>query len=381
MSVSAAGTAMDSPLPRSLPRFQRRILLMVTGLSPQVVTETLYALAQDGGAHLPNEVHLLTTQEGAERARLALLSKDPGWFYRLCRDYALDGIRFDTSQIHLLRDVHGAVLPDIRTPEENERAADLITEKVRELTADPESMLHVSIAGGRKTMGYYAGYALSLFGRPQDRLSHVLVSEPFESSWEFFYPTPYSRVITTRDNKLVDTADAQVTLADIPFVSLRTGLPKRLLEGQAQLSQTVAAARQALLPPRLYVDLAHHCVWAGEERVDMTPTELAFYAMFARQCQAGRPALKRKGADLHKLYLQELEQIINPASGDWDRVQQALANGMDTSYFDQRKSRTNAALENALGSHLAEAYKIHNEGQRTGRFHLRLDAQAIQFGA
>jgi CRISPR-associated protein (TIGR02584 family) len=28
--------------------------------------------------------------------------------------------------------------------------------------------------GERKTMGFYVGYALSLFGRAQDRLSHVI---------------------------------------------------------------------------------------------------------------------------------------------------------------------------------------------------------------
>jgi CRISPR-associated protein (TIGR02584 family) len=61
---------------------------------------------------------------------------------------------------------------------------------VRELTADPDCAIHASIAGGRKTMGFYLGYALSLFGRPQDRLSHVLVSSPFESNQNFFYPLP-----------------------------------------------------------------------------------------------------------------------------------------------------------------------------------------------
>ncbi|CAK0749007.1 hypothetical protein CCP4SC76_10006 [Gammaproteobacteria bacterium] len=53
----------------------RRILLAVTGLSPQVVTETLYALAvMQDPPWIPDEVQLITTAEGAERARLALLS-------------------------------------------------------------------------------------------------------------------------------------------------------------------------------------------------------------------------------------------------------------------------------------------------------------------
>ena len=40
-----------------------RTLLCVTGLSPQVVTETLYALAvAQQPAWIPDEVHIVTTQ-------------------------------------------------------------------------------------------------------------------------------------------------------------------------------------------------------------------------------------------------------------------------------------------------------------------------------
>lgn len=165
--------------------YPKRILLAVTGLSPQIVTETLYTLATAISApFIPTEIHLITTVEGAERARLALLSDEPGWFHRLCRDYRLPAIQFNETHIHILEDAAGKPLADIRSPEDNERAANFITEQVRKFTADPESSLHVSIAGGRKTMGYYLGYALSLYGREQDRLSHVLVSEPFESCWD-----------------------------------------------------------------------------------------------------------------------------------------------------------------------------------------------------
>jgi len=359
--------------------YSRRILLTVTGLSPQIVTETLYALAAANRAQAPTEVHVITTSEGAERVRLALLSREPGWFYRLCNDYGLPPIAFGPEQIHVLTDSAGVPLTDIRSPNDNERAADAITEKVREFTADPAAALHVSMAGGRKTMGYYAGYALSLFGRSQDRLSHVLVKEPFESSWEFFYPTPYSRVITTRDNKLADTAEATVTLAEIPFVSLRGGLPKRLLEGSARLSATVAAARRALEPARLVIDLAGRCVHASGEVVPMSPAELAFYAVFARRRQVSGHALQRADPELAGPYLAEFKRIAGAMSGDLERAEQALQRGMDTDYFDQRKARTNAALEQHLGSQLAQLYQIHSDGRRGGRFNLRLEPEAITF--
>ena len=176
--------------------YPRRLLVAVTGLSPQIVTETLYALAVgQKPPFIPTEVRLITTEEGAERARLSLLHPENRWFHRLRTDYGLPSIAFGPEHIHVLKDAAGEPLSDIRSPADNTRAADTITDVVRDLTRDDDTALHVSIAGGRKTMGFYLGYALSLYGREQDRLSHVLVNAPYESHWEFFYPTPTSELI------------------------------------------------------------------------------------------------------------------------------------------------------------------------------------------
>ena len=77
----------------------------------------------------------------------------------------------------VLTDMQGE-MTDIRSPEDNLSAADQVAKLIRELTNDPDRQLHVSLAGGRKTMSFYLGYALSIFGRDDDRLSHVLVDEP-----------------------------------------------------------------------------------------------------------------------------------------------------------------------------------------------------------
>ena len=194
------------------PPHQRRVLLAVTGLTPQIVTETLYALMHEGAHALPHEVHILTTAEGPERARLALLSELPGWFHRLCADYGLAPIAFGPEHIHVLRDAGGQVLHGIRSAADNACAADQVAELVRRFTQDTQSQLHVSLAGGRKTLGFFAGYALSLRGRDGDRLTHVLVSEPFESTIAFYYPTPYERIIKTRSGKLADCWHCDVVL-------------------------------------------------------------------------------------------------------------------------------------------------------------------------
>jgi len=363
--------------------YPRRILLAVTGLSPQVVTETLYALAIGPKTpFVPTELHVITTVEGAERVRLALLSDEPGWFHRLQRDYALPPIAFDNAHIHILRDNQNRALPDIRSPDDNACAADFIAETVRRLTDDPDAALHVSIAGGRKTMGFYLGYALSLFGRPQDRLSHGLVSEPFESSWDFFYPTPYSRVITTRDNKLADTAQAEVTLADIPFVSLRQGLPEQLLKGQARFSETVAAARQSLGPAELVLDLRARVVRAYGKLIQLPPTELALLAVFARRAQQGQNPLSAppKGSpdmDWAAAYLAEL-RTISGAMADLDSTELALRQGMDGEYFSSHLSKLRKLLRQALGA-AAAIYAIDDGNTRPRRYQLRLPPEAVRF--
>jgi CRISPR-associated protein (TIGR02584 family) len=365
--------------------YKRRVLLAVSGLTPQIVTETLYALAADEhDPFVPTEVHLITSSEGAKRAELSLLSDDLGWFHKLCKDYHLPGVRFDSSHIHVMLDHRGQPMNDIRSPQDNEAAADYITAMIRDFTSDPDCALHASIAGGRKTMGFYLGYALSLFGRSQDRLSHVLVSEPFESSYDFFYPTPYSRVLQTRDGQLADTATAQVTLAEIPFVSLRHGLPSDLLAGKASFNDTVLAARLALAPPKLVLDLARQCIQAGDREVRLAPAELALMAVFARRLlQGDQPlAAPQKGSPDEAWadrYLREYRGITGTMA-DIDATERALRTGMDGEYFSQHKSKLERRLKAALGP-VAQVYRIHDGGTRPRRYSLDLDPFAVSFRA
>lgn len=370
--------------------YPRRVLLAVCGLSPQIVTETLYALATQPGAagtpFIPTEVHLITTVEGAVRANLSLLSDDPGWFYKLCADYKLQGISFNISHIHVMRNAQGQEMDDIRTGQDNRDAANFITAQVRAFTADADCALHVSIAGGRKTMGFYLGYALSLYGRDQDRLSHVLVSAPFESSWEFFYPTPYSRVLQTRDNQLADTATAQVSLAEIPFVRLRHGLSADLLASNISFDESVQAVSQTITPAHLTLYVRDRCIKAGDKLIKLPPSELALLAVFARRASLDEDPLdapvlhsdetKREGkpldTDWSKRFIREYSAITDSDSVD------ALKSGMDGDYFSQRKSKLHRHLKRALGA-AANAYQIQDGGVRPGRYRLALPPESIVF--
>ncbi|MCB1825918.1 MAG: TIGR02584 family CRISPR-associated protein [Candidatus Competibacteraceae bacterium] len=350
-------------------KYSRRILICVAGLSPQIVTETLYALSVTGEPRfVPTEIHLLTTAEGAQRARLTLLSDEPGWFHRLRRDYGLPDIRFTLDTIHLLRAADGRLLNDIREVADNEAIADVITAKVRELTADPESAVHASIAGGRKTMGFYLGYALSLFGRPQDRLSHVLVSSPFESNPNFFYPTPVERVIFSHgpDQRPLDASDATVMLADIPFVRLRDGLQETLLRGDASFSEVVRQAQRNLAAPSLTLDAATCRVRCGETVLRLTPISFAWLAWFARRALEGLPPLhwKRIGPVELEAFLAEYRAALNDPLADEEHplITARRQQGIDKDFFDERNSKLKKELSRVLGHRSALNYAVQRQG-------------------
>ena len=277
---------------------RRHILLCVAGLTPQIITETLYALTQQRGERV-DEIRVITTLGGRDRIRQALLDPQHGKFFAFCRDYHLDpaSITFDETTITLLRSPDGRMLSDIRSVEDNAFAANQICEIVRELSLDPHTSLHASAAGGRKTMSIYLTAAMQLFGRPRDRLSHVLVSEDFETHPDFFYipPTPHELDIKDRSGHLIkriSTADAQIHLADIPFIRLQ-GVRSGWLPGSGRsYSDFVQQAQEDLnlldSSHELRINARTKTIVVANRAIKLTERELLIYALLAYLRQEGR---------------------------------------------------------------------------------------------
>ena len=368
--------------------YPTRVLLAVTGLTPQIVTETLYALAVDPDPpqplFTPTQIRLITTKEGARRAKCALLDRDHGWFHRLRSDHRLPEIDFAPEHIVVVKDRTGHPLEDIRSREDNRRAADTITAVIRELSRDDGSALHVSIAGGRKTMGFYVGYALSLYGRAQDRLSHVLVNAPFESHQGFFYPPPTSHIVRVHtDGRSYDARDARVTLADIPFVRLREALGRDLLGGSASFSAVVEEAQRAVPPVGLVLDPETGTVTAGGETMQLKPSRFALYWMLAERALRGRPAAHWSEDGFMKKLLDYYGRVENPYSGDYERVERAYQLGNPRYIVAPAKSHINRELRERLGERRAAPYLIHSLDTISGtsrkkRFGLRLQPSTIR---
>ncbi len=270
--------------------FPKRIFLGLCGLSPQVVTEALYALmVQQEVPFVPTHVHLVTTKEGAERIRLSLLDPQTGKIAALCNEYQLPYPEFNEKNIHIIADETGCPLDDIGNNRENSVTANFISTLILQLTSDENSALHVSIAGGRKTMSFYLGYTLTLFARPQDRLSHVLVSDGLESNPEFFYPSKQPKMLYNRYNQIVSTAAIDVRLADMPFLRLRNTLPAHQLKTAHPWAELIDIFQNAITPdllhPSIEIDLAHSKIHqtlkCGNKFIKLAPLNLAFYIWFS----------------------------------------------------------------------------------------------------
>ena len=213
----------------------RDILLSITGMTPQVVTETLYAIYKQEPDRFPEEIYIITTKRGADKIRTTLLG-DGGMLNRFCSEYGLPQIEFDESRhLKIICDKNGTLIDDARSKEDQQVIADFIFNEVRKLTQAKENgvpyyRIHASLAGGRKTMTYLLGSSMNILGNPEDRLSHVLVSEAFETCSEFFYPTKETHLIHGRNitgaaggkQEVLDAAMAKVELSEIPLMFLRT---------------------------------------------------------------------------------------------------------------------------------------------------------------
>ena len=209
-------------------------LVAVVGNTPQVMTETFWALRIQRDVPI-DEVFVITTTLGQKTCQKRLL--DEGRFKKMLLDYNIDlaTIQFNSDHIHVFEDAKGNFLDDIRTSDENRIARDGIFELIETLTQDDQVALHCSLAGGRKSMGFILGAAIHFFGRPQDRLYHVLVSVPEieRSDASYYYPpekpepimvfnrsTGQEESLIVRGQKVMSDA-VSIELADVPFCRLR----------------------------------------------------------------------------------------------------------------------------------------------------------------
>jgi len=365
----------------------KNILLAVVGLSPQVVTETLFALHQQG--RRVDAIHVITTRQGKEIINAHLLSPRDGRYHSYLRDYEIDGrnIDFSFDNVHTVKDPHGVEIDDISDEEENEWFLQCCLEWAFRLTRDPAVAVFFSLAGGRKTMSACLTIAAQFYARPQDRVYHVLVTPEFESNRDFFYPprTPISIELKDKDSHpyFKETRWAEVNLVPLPFVSVRDQLADIMLK-KPRDPATLLLSLIREETRYLTLDLTSARIIYGGRQMDMMPARLALYAFFAMQkkeCRKEGEGCRR----CHDCFLgvedvmdrkEDIAGLYRKLTGSRDYIAMSETGiiGLDKENFNSYKGKIRRDLEQAFGAYALMEMAISPVGRRPEtRYGLRID--------
>lgn len=236
------------------------------------------------------------------------------------------------------------------------------------LTADPAAELHVSLAGGRKAAAALIAILMSVLGRPQDRLSHVLVQPEGAAGAGLFYPAPAPRPVVAQGVAL-DAAALRVVLFDIPFPRLALG--SDATGALAEFFDRLSAQSRAV---RLTLDAGGgRLLWDGRPMA-MPPALAAFVAWLAAEQLAGRMGVPRVGA-ARAAYLAQYRRFAGPQAADAAAVR--LPDPLEPEWVEEKAARANKAAD-AAGARPRGARLIQRLGDRArALYRLALDPAEI----
>lgn len=357
--------------------FMKNTLVAVTGASPQVLTETLYGLHTQGKA-FPDEMYVITTQSSKDMLMDGLYTR--GHLQALYDEYQLPPVKFDESHIWVIEDEDGNLLNDAKREEDQSVMADFITRKVAWLTNQEDTAIHASIAGGRKTMAFYMGYAMSLLGREQDTLSHVFVNDEFEFVRDFYFPTLNDNWIAGKNlGEMLNTKDAEITFAEIPFVRMRKSLSNDLIAqiDQASFSKTVAQMNAANQDLSVQVSLNAKTVSVLGIDIKLTPKEVAFYQWLLQQSNRAILAdrtfteCKQHSMTYLNIYMKIADdpRVLTKTFGiensiAWNEGDMASLKMMEVEFIQPIRSTLNAKLKKLLPAEAFEKVKVNSEKKK-----------------
>ena len=294
------------------------VLMVSVGLSPQVVTETLHALFA-AGEGLPTRLILITTARGANAIRDHLIDAENGQIVAWGREWGIDGAGALAGATEIV-----AIETDSGDMEANRGLALFARDAerlIREVTDCPDTRLHVSIAGGRKTAAAMLSVLMALHGRPQDRVTHVLVEPETAVGSDLFFPTRSGRKIFAVGGAAVDSSAVVLRLVDLPLTRLRLG------------DRLTPAFGQQIDDPRLLVHRSEGRVYWDGTGHDWPPQPVAFLAMLSEQRLSGGPGISRSGTPLARF--QGHYNITK------DARRMALPDPLDGEWMEEKVSRVN----------------------------------------
>ena len=265
---------------------KRIILVSAMGTSPAVLTNMVWGLAHQKPSIVPDEIVVFITKSGKELLIQKLF--DEGVWNEMRSNLKREKIEIDgklvfgATSIRVIPDADGNEIEDLRTGDDNLRAADFMLSQLRQYTEDSETELHVSIAGGRKTISALLFSCMSLLGREQDKVYHVLLPPALEGGVTptFYYPkrgSTYTAQVTGKKHK---AKYLQCELFEVPFVRMR-GWYQEKFKNIPPSYRTLISKVQTVAPPAVVYPEIEIDAWNGWAKIDgkLTPMSKACFAM------------------------------------------------------------------------------------------------------
>lgn len=347
---------------------KKNILVCVTGLTPQVVTEALFCLSKQREKISVDEVYVLTTSKGRDviagkkvtvgkgrSLQLPALSLE---IDRMCNKYKFKRPKFDSTGEHVKVATELSIeLNDIRDDHHNKLFPNTVCRFLNELSKDNDNIVHCLISGGRKSMSVDLAFGLSLFGRENDRLWHVLTH--VDQEFQHFFPEKKSQ-------------EKDLMLSEIPYVRLRRILANGIGNinfSEFNFTEIVNFTQQELLKKvaeKLYISTRRREIWYGNnERVEIGPKPINLYRYLAdNNLNYKRPITLKNLAHNFSYDLRTKEKI----------------KGYDESNIRILITNINKLLPTILKDpELIETFKIHSGSYGTGEVYLNVTKENLEF--
>lgn len=365
---------------------KQTVLLSLVGTAPAVLSETVWALATQDEPVVPERVIAMTTSTGAEKIKEKLF-KDGHWKQMLedleGRGVPVGGkLRFGpiADSIRVFPDAsRSRELDDIRSAEDNEAVAEFFMETIRSFVENDSVRMIVSIAGGRKTTSALLYSVMSLLGRAEDQIQHILVEEHWTFQPDFIYPGCQGVFIDQETGNSLSSSDAELQVVDVPFVPLRYLFERDLQRSAGSFRELINQVRaQTLnvaddLDVQLLTDSGEFYV--SGRAVSLSPNEFLLYLYFARRVLDGQPPLGNY-MDIGD-ELQDLNDELKQAKNFSHWTNKALSNYDPTE--DPRKLAS--SIRSKLRAAGFDNFQVKRLVPRGGHFAIELPKESVSIKA
>jgi len=315
---------------RELDEGVKDVFLAVMGTSPAVLTECMFYYYSDHYNQLRSfsEIKVLTTSIGKQYLVDSLFTQGRWSELESSLGLVAGTIPFEESDILVFENLDtGEEVADLLSSADNEAASYLINTWVKHFTDQDDYRLTATVAGGRKTQSALMALAFQLYGRQQDELIHVIVSDQLMANKDWFFPS--------------DPTDSEqkLSVSDVPILRVGRYLSRNTNQSPDELAREIQESLLAAQPIEEILIEKNYFTLAGV-KFRITPREASYYRYLLKRrlnapctnecqgcsdCCADRQTLLR---DSRTLVLEE-HALISNNGGHYHRTRENRLNTRD----------------------------------------------------